>query len=89
MMARRIKSMRKTLISPAKRVVIKVGSAVISDQDGLNREHLDSLTQDICILKQRGYEVILAVVAGGLQIFFIVLLQLGGVRFEGIGHAAQ
>ncbi|WP_394713874.1 glutamate 5-kinase [uncultured Desulfuromonas sp.] len=51
--------MRKTLISPAKRVVIKVGSAVISDQDGLDRDHLDALAQDICTLKQRGYEVIL------------------------------
>nr|WP_321532990.1 glutamate 5-kinase [uncultured Desulfuromonas sp.] len=59
MMARRIKAMRKTLISPAKRVVIKVGSAVISDQDGLDRDHLDALAQDICTLKQRGYEVIL------------------------------
>nr|WP_320049829.1 glutamate 5-kinase [uncultured Desulfuromonas sp.] len=59
MMARRIKSMRKTLISPAKRVVIKVGSAVISTPEGLNREQLDSLSADICTLKQRGYEVIL------------------------------
>ena len=59
MMARRIKTMRKALISPAKRVVIKVGSAVISNRNGLNREHLDALAQDICTLKKRGYEVIL------------------------------
>jgi glutamate 5-kinase len=51
--------MRKTLIAPAKRVVIKIGSAVISDREGLNHDHLEALANDICTLKQRGYEVIL------------------------------
>lgn len=50
--------MRTTLISPAKRVVIKVGSAVITNCDGLNNQRIDSLTEEICALRQRGYEVI-------------------------------
>lgn len=50
--------MRNTLISHAKRIVIKIGSAVISDSNGLNRKHLESLANDICTLRQRGYEII-------------------------------
>ncbi|MBW2186258.1 MAG: glutamate 5-kinase [Deltaproteobacteria bacterium] len=51
--------MRKTLIAPAKRIVIKVGSAVITNPNGLNRQRIDSLAEEICALRSRGYEVIL------------------------------
>lgn len=50
--------MRKTLIAPAKRIVIKVGSAVITNPEGLNRQRIDSLAEEICALRNRGYEVI-------------------------------
>ncbi|MCD6526461.1 MAG: glutamate 5-kinase [Desulfuromonas sp.] len=50
--------MRNTLISPTKRIVIKIGSAVISDSNGLNRERINLLADDICALRQRGYEII-------------------------------
>ncbi len=51
--------MRTILIAPAKRIVIKVGSAVIANNDGLNNKRIESLTQEICALRQQGYEVIL------------------------------
>lgn len=49
--------MRNHLISHAKRIVIKIGSAVISGPEGLDRQRIESLTEDICTLHQRGYEV--------------------------------
>ncbi|OQY25683.1 MAG: glutamate 5-kinase [Desulfobacteraceae bacterium 4572_35.2] len=51
--------MRKTLIAPAKRIVIKVGSAVITNINGLNHRRIESLSEEICTLRSRGYEVIL------------------------------
>lgn len=51
--------MRTILIAPAKRIVIKVGSAVIANNDGLNNQRIASLTDEICALRQQGYEVIL------------------------------
>jgi glutamate 5-kinase len=51
--------MRSIFISKIKRVVIKVGSAVITNNDGLNRARIESLTKEICALRQRGYEIIL------------------------------
>ncbi|MEA3465245.1 MAG: glutamate 5-kinase [Thermodesulfobacteriota bacterium] len=51
--------MRKILISPAQRIVIKVGSAVISNTSGLNQERIQSLAEEIRTLRNRGYEVII------------------------------
>lgn len=60
--------MRKTVLSHVRRVVIKVGSGVISDQDGLELPMIASLSRDVGGLLQRGYEVLLvssgAVAAG-------------------------
>ncbi len=50
--------MRKTLIAPTKRIVIKVGSAVITNINGLNRQRIETLAEEICALRRRGYEVI-------------------------------
>ena len=50
--------MRTTLISPAKRIVIKIGSAVIATANGLDHARIDSLTEEICALRQQGYEII-------------------------------
>jgi len=61
-------NMRKNLLAHVKRVVIKIGSGVISDADGLNDRMLDALCQDVHQLIERGYEIILvssgAVAAG-------------------------
>ena len=61
-------NMRKNLLAHVKRVVIKIGSGVISDADGLNDRMLDALCRDVHQLIERGYEIILvssgAVAAG-------------------------
>jgi glutamate 5-kinase len=60
--------MRTILLAHVKRVVIKIGSGVISDQNGLDLERITTLCEDVHNLRQRGYEVILvssgAVAAG-------------------------
>lgn len=60
--------MRSNLFSHVKRIVVKIGSGVISDCDGLNRDSIVQLTKDVEILLKRGYEVVLvssgAVAAG-------------------------
>lgn len=59
---------RQTLFDKAKRVVVKVGSAVLADKTGLNRHVLQNLAREISFLHNSGREVILvtsgAVAAG-------------------------
>ncbi|MBU4177841.1 MAG: glutamate 5-kinase [Desulfurivibrionaceae bacterium] len=60
--------MRRRFLDRAKRVVIKVGSAVLTTGEGLNLPVLDALAKEICALRQSGRQVILvssgAVAAG-------------------------
>jgi len=60
--------MRTILLAHVKRVVIKIGSSVISNASGLDLDRLATLCDDVHQLRQRGYEVILvssgAVAAG-------------------------
>ncbi|MCK5545147.1 MAG: glutamate 5-kinase, partial [Desulfobulbaceae bacterium] len=60
--------LRQTHLENAKRVVVKVGSAVLTGKDGLNRTVLKNLAQDLFWLREMGREVILvtsgAVAAG-------------------------
>jgi glutamate 5-kinase len=60
--------MRKTLLSYVKRVVIKVGSGVISDNDGLDAAMIEAIARSVCELRQRGLEIVIvssgAVAAG-------------------------
>jgi len=60
--------MRKTLLSYVKRVVIKVGSGVISDNDGLDAAMIEAIARSVSELRQRGLEVVIvssgAVAAG-------------------------
>jgi glutamate 5-kinase len=61
---------RKELILQARRVVIKVGSGVLTAANGLNTNVIDDLTKDMSQLKQRGIEVILVssgAIAAGLR----------------------
>ena len=59
---------RVRLLSAVKRVVVKVGSAMLTSNDGLNIPVMESLADDLCFLIQNGKEVILvssgAVAAG-------------------------
>ncbi len=60
--------MRTILLAHVKRVVIKIGSGVISDADGLDLDRITTICEDVHKLRQRGYEVILvssAAVAAG------------------------
>lgn len=61
-------ALRRLFLDRAKRVVIKVGSAVLTTGEGLNHPVLDNLAREICALRQSGRQVILvssgAVAAG-------------------------
>jgi glutamate 5-kinase len=69
-------ALRKSYLGKSKRVVVKVGSAVLTGEDGLNLAVMENLAQEISFLIKSGREVILvssgAVAAGkkrlGLQI---------------------
>ena len=64
--------MRKALLAHVKRVVIKVGSGVISNTGGLEFDRVAALSQDVCRLLDRGLEVVLvssgAIAAGKGQL---------------------
>ncbi|MCK5913384.1 MAG: glutamate 5-kinase, partial [Desulfuromusa sp.] len=50
--------MRNALLAHVKRVVIKIGSGVISDSSGMENDRVSALSADICQLLDRGLEVI-------------------------------
>ncbi len=60
--------MRKIVFSSVKRIVVKIGSGVISDESGLDLAILEAIGADISALIERGYEVVVvssgAVAAG-------------------------
>ncbi|MBW2029592.1 MAG: glutamate 5-kinase [Deltaproteobacteria bacterium] len=61
---------RKEILSPVRRVVVKVGSGVLTGKNGLNTRIINNLTADICELKQEGKEIILVssgAIASGLK----------------------
>ncbi|MFO7830840.1 MAG: glutamate 5-kinase [Desulfuromonadaceae bacterium] len=49
---------RQRLLAPVKRVVIKIGSGVITTPEGLNFAQVERLSEAMCHLHQNGYEVI-------------------------------
>lgn len=64
--------MRKALLSHVKRVVVKIGSGVISNAQGLENERVAAISEDVCALLKAGIEVILvssgAIAAGKGQL---------------------
>ncbi len=57
-------------LDQARRVVIKVGSAVLTQKKGMNIEVIENLVRDIAILQSSGKEIILVssgAVAAGKQ----------------------
>jgi len=60
--------MRNELLKHVKRIVIKIGSGVITDENGLNVGLIESLCADVVTLYEKGYEVVIvssgAVAAG-------------------------
>lgn len=66
--------MRDKLLPSVKRLVIKIGSGVISTQTGLEGSIIDSISHDICQLIREGYEVTLVssgAISAGKQDLFI------------------
>lgn len=65
---------RQNLFNKAKRVVVKVGSAILTVKDGLNHEVIGNLVREIAFLHDSGREVILvtsgAVAAGKRKVHF-------------------
>ena len=64
---------RDSLLTDVRRVVVKVGSAVLTTGDGLNREAINRLADQLSALKNQGLDVVLvssgAVAAGRQRIF--------------------
>jgi glutamate 5-kinase len=60
--------MRSNLLSHVRRVVIKIGSGVISNDDGLDNRIIAGIVHDVAELRRQGYEVVIvssgAVAAG-------------------------
>jgi glutamate 5-kinase len=64
------KELRKTFLKGVRRVVVKVGSGVLTGKEGLNRKVIRDLTNDLCALKKKNIEVILVssgAIASGLK----------------------
>ena len=65
-----MEKIRKNLLNQVKRIVIKVGSGVLTSAGGLNMAVIDDLTTEICALKEKGFEVLLVssgAIASGLK----------------------
>ena len=66
----------------AKRIVVKVGSSLLIDADGLNRAWLKTLCEDVAALKREGKEIIL-VSSGAIALGRRALkLKSGALRLE-------
>lgn len=73
--------LRQTLFAKARRIVVKVGSAVLTDQNGIANEVVQNIVREICFLHNSGREVILvssgAVAAGIKKISYNTNSALG------------
>ena len=62
--------MKNNLLAQVKRVVVKVGSGVLTTTKGLNMNIIDDLATDICAIREKGVEVVLVssgAIASGLK----------------------
>src|SRR4051812_19850869 len=50
---------KRALLPRVRRVVVKIGSSILSGRDGVDREHIAVLVAEIAGLGRRGYEVVL------------------------------
>jgi glutamate 5-kinase len=50
---------RKLALTHVRRILVKVGSAVLTGEDGLDLTIIEQLVDDISALKERGYQVVL------------------------------
>ena len=52
-------TIRLDTISPAKKILIKIGSAVLTGENGLDLKIIDALVQEMCDLTRRGFSIVL------------------------------
>ena len=50
---------RKEVLANARRILVKVGSAVLTGEAGLDLQIIEQLVDDISVLRERGYQIIL------------------------------
>jgi len=66
-----MKHSRKDMLQAVKRVVVKIGSGVLTAKEGLNLDVINSLSGNICsLMDKRGLEIILVssgAIASGLK----------------------
>ena len=54
-----MKNTLREILAHAKKILIKVGSAVLTGSDGLDIKIIDSLVQDMSNLANQGYSIVL------------------------------
>ncbi|HOG91222.1 MAG TPA: glutamate 5-kinase [Smithella sp.] len=63
-----MKNIRQEIIAHTKKILVKIGSAVLTGDDGLDLKVIDSIVQDMSDLKNQGYALVLvtsgAIVSG-------------------------
>ena len=50
---------RKEVLANARRILVKVGSAVLTGEAGLDLQIIEQLVDDISVLRERGYQIVL------------------------------
>jgi glutamate 5-kinase len=85
--------LRKLYLGKSKRVVVKVGSAVLTDENGLNQKVMANLAKEVSFLVNSGKEVILvssgAVAAGKKRLGLQVDRNLGLKEKQGAAAIGQ
>ncbi|MFC1827571.1 glutamate 5-kinase [Thermodesulfobacteriota bacterium] len=86
-------NLRKSHLGKSRRVVVKVGSAVLTGENGLNLEVMENLAQEVSFLVKSGKEVILvssgAVAAGKKRLGLQIDKQLGLKEKQGAAATGQ
>lgn len=72
-------ALRKETVSAVKRVVVKLGSSVVTNEDGLDYQIIQGIVDDLCRYKQKGKEFII-VSSGAIAAGTKRLALKGGVR---------
>lgn len=66
-----MKNLRKDILQPVKRAVIKIGSGVLTTKEGLNLNIINALSEDICrLMEKKRLEIILVssgAIASGIK----------------------
>ena len=85
--------LRQSYFDKAKRIVVKVGSAVLTDEHGIDSSVISNIARDLSFLKNSGREVILvssgAVAAGKRKVTITDNKKLGLVEKQALAAIGQ